>query len=82
MNSTPVEQESLKKTLDSLWSRELGFSIRNLKKGEAKVVLVDQQIEIPPRWSLMAVKLYGGCVVPVEHRMISEAEEAIEDKKS
>jgi hypothetical protein len=76
--STPVRHESLKKTLDSFWSKELGFSIRDFRKGELKMIGVDHQIDIPPRWPLMAMKVYGGCIVAVEPGLVNEAEEAFE----
>jgi len=47
----------LKKTLDLFWSKELGFSIRDFRKGEVKIIGVDHQIDIPPRWPLMAMKV-------------------------
>lgn len=68
----------MKKTLDLFWSKELGFSIRDFRKGEVKIIGVDHQIDIPPRWPLMAMKVYDGCVVAVEPGLVSEAEEALQ----
>lgn len=79
MDAIPVQGESLRKTLDSFWSKELGFPIRDLKTGEVKIIGVDQQINIPPRWPLIAMKVDNGCVIPIEHRMINNAEEAFQD---
>ncbi len=34
--------------LDSDWSKILGFPIIELRKGEIKLVSIEQQIEVPP----------------------------------
>ncbi|MFB0503062.1 MAG: GNAT family N-acetyltransferase [Candidatus Bathyarchaeia archaeon] len=79
MDSKPVRHEPLKKILDSFWSKELGFSIRDLRKGDVKIIGVDHQIEIPPYCTLLAMKVYGGCVVAVQQGSVSEAEEALQN---
>jgi RimJ/RimL family protein N-acetyltransferase len=79
MSSIPIQGESLKKTLDSFWSKELRFPVRELKTGEVKIVGVDHQIDIPTRWPLIAMKANDSCVIPIEHGMINDAEEIFQD---
>jgi len=82
VHSTPVRHQPLKKILDSFWSKELAFSVRDLRKGQVKIISVDHQIDVPPRWPLLAMKVYGGCVVTVESGLVSEAEEAFQGRSA
>ena len=69
----------LKKTLDSFWAGELGFSFKNLRKGEVNILRVKQEINIPPRWPLIALKVDGRCIISLEDRMASDVEKSLEN---
>lgn len=68
----------LKKALDSFWIEELGFSFKNLRKGEVNIVRVKQAINIPPYWPLIALKVDDRCIIPLEDRMASDVENVFE----
>ena len=79
MDSILVQSETLRKTLDSFWSKELGFSIGRLKRGEVKTITVDEQINIPPRWPLIAIKVNQGCIIIFRHGIANDTEEFFQD---
>jgi RimJ/RimL family protein N-acetyltransferase len=74
-----MSQTTLKKALGSFWIRELGFSIRNLRKGKVKILRVKQEINVPPHWPLIALKVDGRCILTLEHRMASDVENVLEN---
>ncbi len=69
----------LKNTVDSFWLNELGFSMRNLREGEVKILRVKKEINVPPHWSLIALKVDGCCILFLEHRMGSDVEKVFEN---
>lgn len=64
--------------IDAFWSKMLNFLIRELSKREIRIVGVDRRINVPPRWPLMAMKAYGGCVIPIEREKVNEARNIFE----
>jgi RimJ/RimL family protein N-acetyltransferase len=78
MKGSEMSLAKLKKTLDSFWTGELGFSIKHLRKGEVKIVRVKQTINVPPHWPLIALKVDGRCIIPLEDRMASDVENVFE----
>jgi len=79
MRGSKMSLAMLKKTLDSFWTGELGFSIKNLQKGEVKIVRIKQMVNIPPHWPLIALKVDGRCIIPLEDRRASDVEKSLEN---
>jgi RimJ/RimL family protein N-acetyltransferase len=79
MRGSKMSLAMLKKTLDSFWTGELGFSIKNLQKGEVKIVRIKQMVNIPPHWPLIALKVDGRCIIPLEDRRVSDVEKSLEN---
>ena len=69
----------LLRELDSHWSRILGLPIIKLRKGETRLVSIDKQIEIPPSWLLIAMKIKESCVIPIVQNKLNEANNVLRE---
>lgn len=69
--------EPLKAILDSFWLREIGI-IGGLKKGVIELVGVNEPVNIPPRWPMIAMRVDDCCIIPVNIEKIDDAREELE----
>ena len=73
---TPNLREPLEVILDSFWLDKLGISGSLCERG-IELVKVDAPINIPSRWSMIAMKRGVFCMIPVETGKVREAREAL-----
>lgn len=61
------------------WSEILGLQIDRLEKSKVEFLSVSEQIQVPPSWLLLAVKVNEACVIPVDQERIDEAKQTFSD---